>query len=135
MTRSELKDRAQDAFTPEMMKLSQATWIETFLEGVIDLSTGLTNFKDLAWFAFKVCGVMFSVSACEHCWSIEELIHSRRRDRLGQQEVVRANTTLLLRESLISPFSFGHGICHPRNDGFECGFFLLIPTYTHLCYD
>ena len=54
-----MKDRAQDAFTPEMMKLPEATWIETFLEGVIDLSTGLTIFKDLAWFAFKVCGVMF----------------------------------------------------------------------------
>lgn len=35
----EVKDRAQDAFTPEMMKLPQATWIETFLEDVIDLNT------------------------------------------------------------------------------------------------
>jgi hypothetical protein len=43
---------------------------------------------------------MFSASACEHCWSIEELIHSRRRNTLGQQEVVRAHRKLLMRESL-----------------------------------
>ena len=30
-------------FTPKMMKLSQTTWIEIFVEGVIDKSTGLTN--------------------------------------------------------------------------------------------
>jgi antitoxin component of RelBE/YafQ-DinJ toxin-antitoxin module len=35
----EVKNRAQDAFTPEMMKLPQSTWMETFLEGVIDLNT------------------------------------------------------------------------------------------------
>ena len=29
-----------EMITPEMMKLPQATWIETFLEGVVDLSTG-----------------------------------------------------------------------------------------------
>ncbi len=29
-----MKDEAHGAFTPEMMKLPQATWIETFLEGV-----------------------------------------------------------------------------------------------------
>ena len=43
---------------------------------------------------------MFSAMACEHYWSIEELIHSRRRDRFGLQKVVRANTKLLMRESL-----------------------------------
>ena len=74
-----MKDNAHGAFTPEMMKLPQATWIETFLEGVTDKSTGLTIFKELAWFAYKVSGVMCSASACEHCWSIEGWIHSKRR--------------------------------------------------------
>ena len=33
-------------------------WIETFLEGVTDSSTGLTIFKELVWFTYKVSGVM-----------------------------------------------------------------------------
>ncbi len=36
------------AFTPEMMKLPQATWIKIFVEGVTDKNTGLTIFKELA---------------------------------------------------------------------------------------
>jgi len=31
------------------------------------------------WFAYKVSGVMCSVSACENCWSIEGWIHSKTR--------------------------------------------------------
>ena len=65
-----------------MMKLPQATWIETFLEGVTDKSTGLTIFKELAWFAYQVSGVMCSASACEHCWSIEGWIHLVLRESL-----------------------------------------------------
>ena len=83
----EVKDDAHGAFTPEMMKLPQATWIETFLEGVTDKSTGLPIFKELAWFAYKVSGVMCSASACEHCWSIEGWIHSKRRNKVHQKLV------------------------------------------------
>jgi hypothetical protein len=61
-----VKDNAHGAFTPEMMKLPQATWIETFLESVTDKSTGLPIFKELVWFSYKVSGVMCSVSSCEH---------------------------------------------------------------------
>jgi hypothetical protein len=61
----EVKDDAQGVFPPEMMKFPRATWIETFVEGVTDKSTGLPIFKDLAWFTYKVSGVMYSVSACE----------------------------------------------------------------------
>jgi hypothetical protein len=32
----EVKDDAHGAFTPEMLKLPQATWIATFVEGVTD---------------------------------------------------------------------------------------------------
>ncbi len=59
-----------------MLKLPQATWIATFVEGVTDKSTGLPLFNDLAWFAYKVSGVMCSASACEHSWSVEGWIHS-----------------------------------------------------------
>ena len=51
-----VKDDAHGAFTPEMMKLPQSTWIETFVEGVTDKSTGLTIFKELVWFVYKVSG-------------------------------------------------------------------------------
>jgi hypothetical protein len=34
-----VKDDAHGDFTPEMMKLPQATWIETFVEGVTDQNT------------------------------------------------------------------------------------------------
>jgi hypothetical protein len=55
-----VKDNAHGAFTPEMMKLAQVTWIETFVEGVTDKNTGLPIFKEFAWFAYKVSGVMCS---------------------------------------------------------------------------
>jgi len=35
-----VKDDAHGVFTPEMMKLPQEIWIETFVEGVTDKSTG-----------------------------------------------------------------------------------------------
>jgi hypothetical protein len=88
-----------------MLKLPQATWIELFLEGVTDKSTGLPLFSELAWFAYKVSGVMCSASVCEHCWSVEGWIHSQRRNRLDQklvEKLVRTHTNLVLRESLDS---------------------------------
>ena len=44
-----------------------------------------------------------SVSACEYSWSIEDWIHSKRRNRLGQELVdrlVRAHTNLKLEQRL-----------------------------------
>ena len=58
-----------------MMKLPQATWIETFLEGVTDKNTGLS----MGW------------------------IHSKRRNKLHQtlvEKLVHVHTNLVLRESL-----------------------------------
>ncbi len=75
-----MKDNTRGAFTLEMMKIPQATWIETFLEGVVDKSTRLPIFKELVWFVYKVSGVMCSASACEHCWSIEGWIHTNTTD-------------------------------------------------------
>ena len=102
-----MKDDAHGAFTPEMMKLPQATWIETFLEGVTDKSTGLPIFKEVAWFAYKVSGVMCSASACEHCWSIEGWILSKRRNKIHQklvEKLVRAHTNLVLGRVWMTPF-------------------------------
>ena len=64
------------------------------------ISPWLPIFKELAWFAYKVSGVMCSVSACEHCWSIEGWIHSKRRNKLHQklvEKLVRTHTNLVLR--------------------------------------
>jgi hypothetical protein len=58
----EVKDDANGAFTPEMMNRPHTTWMETFVEGVTDKSTGLSIFKELVWFVYKVSGVMCSVS-------------------------------------------------------------------------
>ncbi len=103
----EVKEVAHGTFTPEMMKLPQATWIETFLEGITDKSTGLPVFKELVWFTYKVSGVMCdpmcSAPEGEHCWSIEGWIHSQRRNKVNQklvEKIVRAHTNLVLRESL-----------------------------------
>ena len=46
---------------------------------------------------------MCSASACEHCWSIEGWIHSKRRNKLHQtlvEKLVRTHTNLVMRESL-----------------------------------
>jgi hypothetical protein len=72
----EVKDDSHGAFTPEMLKLAQGTWIGTFVEGVTDKSTGLPLFSELAWFTYKVSGVMYSTSVCEYYWSVEGWIHS-----------------------------------------------------------
>jgi hypothetical protein len=98
-----VKDDARGVFTPEMMNLPQETWIETFVDDVTDKRTGLTIFKEFVWFGYKVSGVMCSTSVCEHCWSIEGWIHSRRRNKIHQtlvEKLVLTHTNLVLRESL-----------------------------------
>ncbi len=52
---------------------------------------------------YKVSGVMCSASVCEHSWSIEGWIHSKRRNRLSQElveRILRSHTKMTLRESL-----------------------------------
>ena len=39
----EVKDDAHGAFTPEMLKIPQATWIATFVEGVTDKTRSLVS--------------------------------------------------------------------------------------------
>jgi hypothetical protein len=98
----EVKDDAHGAFTTEMLKLPQSTWIATFLKGFTNKSTGLPLFSELAWFAYKASGVMCSASACEHCCCIEEWILTQRRNRFDQklvEKLVRSHTNLVLRES------------------------------------
>lgn len=97
-----VEDGESGAFTPRMLKLLPSLWIKTFLEGVTD-EDGTLVFNDLAWFAHKVVRVVTSASACEHSWSIEGWIHSKRRNRMKQplvEMLVRAHTNLVLRANL-----------------------------------
>ncbi len=99
----EVKDDSHGPFTPEMLNLPQVTWITTFVESVTDKNTGLPLLSELVWFEYKVSGVMYSVSTCEHCWSIEGWIHSQRRNRIDQklvEKLVHPYTNLVLRETL-----------------------------------
>jgi hypothetical protein len=102
-----VKDDAHGSFTPEMMKLPPSTWIETFVEGVTDKSTGLSIFKEVTSFAYKVSGVMYSASVCDHCWYIEGWIHSKRRNKFHQklvEKLVRAHTNLVIGRVWMTPF-------------------------------
>ena len=96
----------------------------TFLEGVTDKYTGQPIFKKFPWCVCKVSGVMCSVSACEHYWSIEGWIHSKRRNTLSQELVerlLRTHTDLVLRGSFNSslhhllPWDIETVMCPNRN--------------------
>ena len=53
--------------------------------------------------ALRLAGLSCSASGCEHSWSIEGWIHSKKRNRLGQpkvQRLVRTHTNLFLEKSL-----------------------------------
>ncbi len=75
----EVKDDAHGAFTPEMLKLPQGTWISTFVEGVTDKNTGLLLFSEFVWFTYKVSGVMCSTSGLA-------LVVYRGMDSLSKEE-------------------------------------------------
>ena len=55
------------------------------------------------WLALKVVLLPCSAAECEHSWSIEDWIHSKRRIRLGQELVkclVRTHANLELKQRL-----------------------------------
>ena len=79
---------------------------------------------------------MCSASACEHCWSVEQFIRSKRKNRLSQELVetlIRrsfALTNLVLRKSLdaardhLFMWDIELVMTSPnRNPKFKCGFF------------
>ena len=51
----------------------------------------------------RLGGLACPASGCEHSWSIEGWMHSKKRNRLGQQKVqrlVRTHSNLLLEDKL-----------------------------------
>ena len=86
-------DREPGAFHTQCMSCDIQVWmIKTFFK----------PWPELMWFALKVVLLTCSASACEHSWSIEDWIHSKRRNRLGQELVERLvrHTNLKLEQSL-----------------------------------
>jgi hypothetical protein len=90
---SDMKDREPGAFHEKCMKSDIHVWIKTFFK----------PWPKLRWLALKVVLLPCSASACEHSWSIEGWIHSKRRNRLGQdlvERLVRTHTNLQLEHRL-----------------------------------
>ena len=57
----------------------------------------------IQWVAQRVASLSCSASGCEHSWSIEGWVHSKKRNRLGQtlvERLVRAHTNILLGNKL-----------------------------------
>jgi hypothetical protein len=65
------------------MKSDIHVWIKTFFK----------PWSEVRWLALKVVFLSCSASACEHNWSIEGWIHSKRRNRFGQDLVDRLVST------------------------------------------
>lgn len=62
----------------------------------------MSQWPHLQWVAIRLLALSCSCSAsgCERSWSVEDWIHSKKRNRLGQRTVerlVRCHTNLLLR--------------------------------------
>ncbi len=90
---SDMNDREPGFFHTQCMKSDIHVWINTFFK----------TWPALKWLTLKVVFLSCSVSACEYSWSIEGWIHSRRRNRLGQQLVERrvwTHTNLKLEQCL-----------------------------------
>ena len=63
----------------------------------------LYEWPAIMWVAMTLGGLACSASGCEHSWSIEGRMHSKKRNRLGQQKVqrlVRTHSNLLLEDKL-----------------------------------
>ena len=84
---SGLNDKA--AFTVRACKMAAFEWARTYLY----------EWPAIMWVAMRLGGLACSASGCEHSWPIEGWMHSKKRNRLGQQKVqrlVRTHSNLLL---------------------------------------
>ena len=89
----DMNDREPGAFHAECMKCDVHVWIKTIFK----------PWPDLMWLVLKVVLLPCSASTCEHNWSIEDWIHSKKRNRLGQalvEQLVRAHTNVKLEQRL-----------------------------------
>jgi hypothetical protein len=67
------------------------------------MKTFFKIWTELMWVSLKVVFLSCSVSAYEHRWSIEDSIHSKRRNRIGKElleHLVRTHANLKLEQRL-----------------------------------
>jgi hypothetical protein len=79
----------QYAFSDEGCAMAPFEWARMFL----------WKWRGIQWVAMRMTALACSASGCEHSWSIEGWIHSKKRNRLNQTNVerlVRIHTNLLL---------------------------------------
>ena len=80
---------SNEAFSDRACEMASWEWANTFLY----------PWPGLRWVAMRLTSLSCSASGCEHSWSIEGWIHSKKRNRLDQTNVerlVRMHTNLLL---------------------------------------
>ena len=81
------------AFSPAAQKLQGFEWAQAYLY----------PWPSLKRLVMRVASLQCSASGCEHSWSVEGWIHSKKRNRLGQTNVerlVRTHTNLILEHTL-----------------------------------
>ena len=105
----------EDAFSDRAMAMPAFEWGRTYLYFA----------EDLQWSQQRLTSLACSASVCEHSWSIEEWIHSKKINRLGQTNVerlVRAHTNLILEAVLrdwrphVMPWELEMVIEEPEDD-------------------
>ena len=83
----------KSAFADRACKMAPFEWAREYL----------FQWPAIQWVAMRLGGLSCSASGCEHSWSLEGWMHSRKRNRLGQKKVqrlVRAHSNLLLESKL-----------------------------------
>jgi hypothetical protein len=75
----DMNDREPGGFHAQCMSSDMHVWIKTFFK----------LWTELMCLVLKVVFLPCSVSPFEHRWSIEDSIHTKRRNRLGQELVER----------------------------------------------
>jgi hypothetical protein len=86
-------DRETGAFHTQCMSSDMHVWIKKFFK----------IWTELMCLGLKVVLLSCSASVCEHRWSIEDSIQSKRRNSLGQEFVdrlVRTHSNLNLEQCL-----------------------------------
>jgi len=79
------------AFTTRSLEKTPTQWIQTFMK----------PWPALKWMSLKIANMPTSASFCEHAWSIEAWMHSKRRNRLTQplvEKLVRGHGNYIFME-------------------------------------
>ena len=79
------------AFTERSLAKTPTQWIQTFM----------APWPALKWMSLKIVNMPASASYCEHAWSIEGWMHSKRRNRLKQslvEKLVRGHGNYIFME-------------------------------------